>query len=96
VALDDPLGDREPEAGTASFAGPVACDTVETVEDVELFGVGNSNPGVADFEDRLIWEKTERQRHFPSGGGVFHGVIEQDQAQSAEGVAVPVAGAGLR
>src|SRR2546430_186156 len=88
VDFDEMLGDGEPQASAAGFAGTGHIDTIETLEDARLVGFGDANAGVGDGDDYFGVAGLGADDDFPPGHGVLRGVVQQILQHFGEPTAV--------
>ena len=77
VELDQPAGERQPQAGALALAGGLALDLEELGEDQLLVLGGDADPGVADLHHQLGVGGAGVHPHLAARGGELDRVAEQ-------------------
>lgn len=88
VGVDDPFGDRQPEAVAALLARARFVDAVKAVENAADVFRRDADAGVFDGKEHVLWLGADRQRHLAAFGGVFDRVVEQNVQQLRQFVRV--------
>src|SRR5713226_9522759 len=81
---DDPEGNGQAEARAAGFTRTRMIGTIETLEDMRQILFGNSDAGVAYFNDCAALFAGEVNVYAATLRSIFHGVFENDEQKALE------------